>query len=214
MKLVLFDIDGTLVAQPGSELRFFHYLRRRRAVRVQGYLAAIFFTLLCFPRYGHHVMRKNKAWLSGLRKEDVARYAEQFVHDELAQHLIGDSVRRLHRHRQAGDCVVLLSGTPQFIADPLARYLGAEFAVAARCADNGEYFLARPPLRHPLGRSKITAARQIAECCGLPMAQATAYGDSWSDSLLFSEVEQSIAIRPDRRLRQLAQRKGWEIVVS
>ncbi len=214
MKLVLFDIDGTLVTKPGSELRFFHYLRERRVLGAQNYGAAGLFTLLCLPRYGHHVLRKNKAWLSGLKKAEVARHAEQFVCEELARHLISDSVRRLRSHRHAGDCVVLLSGTPQFIADPLARYLGAEFAVAARCADDGNRFLARPPVRHPLGRSKTDAAKQIAERCGLPLSQATAYGDSWSDSLLFEEVMQSIAIRPDRRLRQLAQRKGWEIVTS
>ena len=103
MKLVLFDIDGTLVAKPGSELRFFHYLRERRLLGVQNYLSAGLFTLLCLPRYGHHVLRKNKAWLSGMNKVEIASHAEQFVSEELVQHLIGDSVRRLRSHRQAGD---------------------------------------------------------------------------------------------------------------
>lgn len=218
MKLVLFDIDGTLITQPGTELRFFKYLIRHRALGFRQIFFEILFAIMYFPRYGGHTLRKNKAYLAGLRVEEVARLAEDFVRDELSRHLISAAVSRMRRDLAAGDQVVLLSGTPQFIADPLARMLGAHAAVGALCATrnsvDGKHFVARVPPRHPLGSSKVEAARAIARHYDLPLSQAIAYGDSINDALLFREVGYSVAIMPDRKLRKLALGEGWEIVAG
>lgn len=212
MKLVLFDIDGTLISQPGSEVRFFHYLLKRRVLRMQQLSSGLLFVLANMPRYGRHVLRKNKAYLAGLSVDDVAALARHFVKEELSLYLIPSTLQRLRQSLAAGDCVVLLSGTPQFIADPLAEMLGAHAAIAALCARRGDRFAAKAPLRHPLGPSKVEAARAIALRYKLPLNEATAYGDSVNDALLFREVKNSVAIMPGRKLRKLALGEGWEIL--
>ncbi len=214
MKLVLFDVDGTLVTQPGTELRFFKHLLRVGLLGPRQLGVAACYSVLLFPRYGRNTLRKNKSYLSGLPVSIVAEQAEQFVADTLAQCLISATVKRLREHVEAGDRVALLTGTPQFIADPLARYLGAHFALGALCARRGDQFAGGLPLRHPFNRTKVDAARQIAQQFGLPLSEAVAYGDSVNDAALFRNVRRSIAIMPGQRLRAMARAEGWEVIAG
>lgn len=212
MRLVLFDIDGTLVPRRGSEPRFASYLWRRGDLGPRQIGAYAGYLVRYLPRFGRAVLQKNKAYLSGLRVADVGGRAETFVADELQPALHPPAVARLRAHVEAGDHVVLLSGTPDFIAAPLARLLGARGSYGALCATAGGRFLAAPPVRHPYGPSKIEAAREIAAETGLPLADAVAYGDSINDAPLFRAIGSAVVVMPDRRLRAAAAGEGWELL--
>ena len=41
---------------------------------------------------------------------------------------------------------------------------------------------------------------------------SAAYADSYSDLGLFELVGRPVAVYPDRRLRRLAQARGWEVI--
>lgn len=210
MRLVLFDIDGTLVPGRGSEPRFAAWLWRRRRLCPRQLFAYLGYLLRYLPRFRGGILQKNKAYLAGLPAAGVRAWAEDFVAAELRPALYPPALDRLRAHVEAGDRVVLLSGTPDFIAAPLARLLGAHGAYAAVCAEAGGVFLAKPPVRHPYGPAKVDAARAIAADTGLPLARAVAYGDSINDAPLFRAVGCSVVVMPDRRLRAAARGEGWE----
>lgn len=210
MRLILFDIDGTLVPGRGSEPRFAAWLWRRGRLGPRQWLGYAYYLLRYLPRFGRNILQKNKAYLTGLPVAGVGVWAADFVAADLQPALYPPAVARLRAHVEAGDHVVLLSGTPDFIAAPLARLLGAQGGYGARCAAAGGVFLAAPPVRHPYGRAKIEAARAIAAEAGLPLERAVAYGDSINDAPLFRVVGSSIVVMPDRRLRAAARREGWE----
>jgi len=46
----------------------------------------------------------------------------------------------------------------------------------------------------------------------LPLAAAVAYADSYCDLPLLERVAEPVAVRPDRRLRRIAEQRGWEIL--
>lgn len=210
MRLILLDIDGTLVPRRGSEPRFASYLWRRGRLGPRQLFAYAYYLTRYLPRFGRGILQKNKAYLSGLRVAEVCAWAEDFVANELQPSLYPPAVARLEAHVEAGDHVVLLSGTPDFIAAPLARILGAHGSYGALCATAGGRFLAAPPVRHPYGPSKVEAAREIAAETGLTLGNAVAYGDSINDAYLFRAVGSSVVVMPDRRLRAAAEGEGWE----
>lgn len=214
MRLVLFDIDGTLVPGASSESRFARYLWREGALGPRQLLAFIWFCVRYFPRYGRHVMQKNKAYLSGHSKQHIDRLARDFVENELVPALYTPAVERLRKHQNAGDCVTLLSGTPQFLAEALARALGVRYAHAALCATRGERYSAAPPVRHPYGVTKVDAARALARETGLRLSQAVAFGDSIADAYLFGVVADAVAVQPDKRLSAKADGAGWEVLLD
>ena len=214
MRLVLFDIDGTLVPGASSEARFARYLWDRRALGLRQLLAFAWFCLRYFPRYGRHVMQKNKAYLSGHGKAEIAALARDFVAERLLPSLYAPAVERLRAHEAAGDRVALLSGTPQFIADALAEALEVREAIGARCCTENGVFTAAPPRRHPYGPTKIDAAETLAAHAKLPLDEAVAFGDSINDAYLFRVVGEAIAVEPDRRLSREAAGAGWEIITG
>jgi len=209
----IFDIDGTLLGGPrSSEALFARHLLRIGAIGVRQAAAAGWFALVNGPRYGRHMFRKNKAYLAGLALDEVATIARAFVERELEALIDRDLLRRLDEHRHAGDTILLLTGTPDFLAEPLAQRVGADGWRGARYAVSAGRFVAAPPVSHPLGTEKITAADSLCAEHGVRLAGAAAYADSIDDLVLLVQVARPVAVRPDRRLAGEARARGWEII--
>lgn len=211
-RMVLIDIDGTLFGGMNSEAAFILYLLRRGRLGPWQLLSAAWFYLRWVTRYRRHVAKKNKAYLNGLKVNDVAGWAQQFVTDELLPKLRPALQQRLDAHRHAGDFIALLSGTPAFIAAPLAYALSADDWSATRCAVRGGVFIAAPPTAHPFGREKLRRAAELCTKHQLSLTNATAYADSTHDLPLLCCVRHPVAVCPDGRLKQVALEHGWEII--
>jgi HAD superfamily hydrolase (TIGR01490 family) len=212
MACVLVDVDGTLLGGPSSELRFIGYLAARRRIGWSQLCASAAFALRWFSRYGRHVFKKNKAYLCGLRVEDVATDAAAFVDAVVRPRLRPEILDMIDGHVTRGDHVVLLTGTPEFIADPLARVLGAHSVCATRCARQDGVYTAEPPLLHPFGDAKVILAREICREARSPLAEAVAYADSIHDLPLMLQVGRAVAAWPDAALRAIAEKGNWLIL--
>jgi phosphoserine phosphatase len=163
-------------------------------------------------RDGRGVLPRNKAYLRGLRRKEIEAHADAFVASVATDCLNATVVARLNEHIRAGDAVAMMTGTPDFLAVPLAAELGIEHVIATRCAATGDVFSSAPPERHPYGITKRELARDWCEQMGSTIGAATAYADSWQDRFLLTAVGRPIAVAPDRRLRRLARRLKWEII--
>ena len=213
MNAALFDVDGTLLTGPhSSEALFIRHLLRRGVIGPRQALAAGWFTLANGMRYGRHVFRKNKAYLSGLALDDVAAIARAFVEGDLHTRIDRVMLRRMDEHRRAGEAILLLTGTPDFLAGPLAERVGADGWEAARYALRAGRFVAASPVSHPLGEEKVMAAADLCARHGANLAEATAYADSIHDLSLLARVARPVAVRPDRRLAAEARARDWEII--
>lgn len=211
MRLVLVDLDGTLLDHPSAERRFIRHLARRRLLGPRQWLAAGTFFLRWTGRFGRAVGRKNKAYLSGLEQGRVAREANEFVTGEILPRLHPALLGRLRRHAAAGDTLVLLTGVPDFIAVPIARRIGAQ-CCATLCSTRDGCYTASPPLRHPFGTEKLALARELAQGAGIGVACCVAYADSGDDIPLLTAAGRAVAVNPDRRLARAAVRCAWEVV--
>lgn len=212
MALAVFDIDGTLVTGRSTERRFFQELLSRGLVSWRQVAAFTLFAGRCWPRYGWQVFKKDKAWLAGLEVAAVNAACERWVRQELPRHWFHPCLARLRAHQAEGDRVVLLSGTPDFIAGAIARVLGVEQAIGSRCATARGLFLARPALRHPFGEVKRDLLLALCREHGLDPADVVAYGDSGHDIPLLAIAGRAVAVRPDATLHRYARRAGWEIL--
>ncbi len=213
MNAAIFDVDGTLLTGPhSSEALFFRHLVRTGAIGVRQAVAAGWFLLVHGPRHGRHALRKNKAYLAGLALDDVAARAREFADRQLGPLLDRVVLQRLDEHRRAGDLILLLTGTPDFLAKPLAERIEADGWQGARYALRAGRFAPAPPVRHPLGDEKSAAAAALCARHGAELAAAAAYADSIHDLALLTRVARPVAVRPDRGLAREARARGWEII--
>ncbi|MDZ7271338.1 MAG: HAD-IB family phosphatase [candidate division KSB1 bacterium] len=114
--------------------------------------------------------------------------------------------------QEGGVHLVLLSGAPSFLAQPLATHFGIEECLCAEPAVVDGVLtggLVRP---HPRGRRKVETAVRWLVSHGLSPAQACAVGDHWDDRFLLSFVAQAVVVAPGPRLALLARRHGWPVI--
>jgi phosphoserine phosphatase len=215
MKVVLIDVDGTLLTGPrSSEALFIRHLARRGYLGPRQIAAAGWFMARHGLRYGRHIFRKNKGYLAGLRLEDIAPVAEEFAAAMLEPIMNPLLLRRIVEHRSEGARIALLTGTPYFLASPLARAIGAEGLRAARYALRDGVFQAKPPVEHPLGSDKLSIAADLCAEAGATLSEAVAYADSIHDLALLASAGRAVAVCPDAGLRREAVAREWEIMES
>jgi phosphoserine phosphatase len=213
MSVALIDVDGTLLTgQHSSEALFIRHLLRRGGLGPRQIGAAAWVMARHGLRHGRHAYRKNKAYLAGLKLSDIAAIAKTFTAEELEPILDRALLRRIDEHRASREPIMLLTGTPDFIAAPLARLVRADGWRGARYAVRDGVFQAALPVEHPLGPDKIRAATALCEEAGSGLRDATAYADSFHDLPLLLEVRRPVVVRPDGGLRAEAKARGWEIM--
>ncbi|TVR82743.1 MAG: hypothetical protein EA405_06020 [Rhodospirillales bacterium] len=212
MTLVFVDVDGTLIAPPGSEPAFILHLFRSGTLRARQLLAVGAFMGRYSRQFGAQTFKKNKAYLAGLKVGAVAALAAEFVVRTIRPRLRHWMLDRLAEHRCRGDRLILLTGTPDFIAAAIGRLVGADRIYASRCAETGGRFVAAPPLQHPFGPEKVAAAASICRQLGVPLHRCVAYADAVDDVPLLTRVGHPVAVCPAPGLRRVAMACNWEIL--
>jgi HAD superfamily hydrolase (TIGR01490 family) len=117
----------------------------------------------------------------------------------------------LRRHLLAGDFVVVLSASPQELVEAVAARIGAHRGVGTRAGvADGRY---TGELLGPFcyGDGKVTRLQH--DVGGGVLQDATAYADSGSDLPVLEACREPVAVNPDRRLRSVAERRGWPVLV-
>lgn len=212
MALVFFDLDGTLIKGLSSEKRFFMHLARGRILRTRQLAAFFYFTCRWLIHFRTDVWKKNKAYLTGLKIEKIHPLAQQFATQVLLPNLRPIVKQCLENHLSQGDTVALLTGTPDFIAYPIAKQLGIDHIDATVCHTKNDCFTSTPPGIHPFGAVKVQIAEQVCRSFNTNLADCAAYADSASDVALLTLVSKPVAVCPDRKLRKIAERQGWRII--
>lgn len=208
-----FDVDGTLLAETTTYL-FARILFRRGLIGRSFMLRAIYHGLqhkLGQLDYGSLVNFGLKN-ISGIPVLELERIAYENFAEHVKPRLYEGVLDHIMELRRAGTPVVLVSSSPGIVIQPLSLYLGCTDTITTpvkyergRLVGLGE----GPPC---YGEGKLYWATRWAEDRKISMDEAVAYADNWSDRSLMERVGRAIAVRPHRKLKQLAVEKGWTIV--
>ncbi|MDY3115845.1 MAG: HAD family phosphatase [Sutterella sp.] len=115
--------------------------------------------------------------------------------------------------RRAGAHCVLASGTHRFVTGPIAARFGMDALIAATPEQDAQgEFTGRLVGSHSYGEGKRRLLEAYLASFSGPH-QLRAFTDSINDLPLLEWVEQQggepVAVNPDPRLAQVAQRRGW-----
>jgi HAD superfamily hydrolase (TIGR01490 family) len=207
----LFDVDNTLLPGEASEVRFFRFLWRRGVVgwgelsRSAAWLAGH------MPPFSLHSLRERKVYLAGKNPADVESYAREFCQTEMIGKVSQQGRAKLEAHRQAGHQLVLVTGAPDFLIEPLATFLDVPTVFAAKLEQRDSVYTGAliPPL--PYGRGKRELVLTHARDMSLDLGGSYAYGDSPGDHDLLELVGHPLVVNPIRGMARTAQRRGWPI---
>ena len=210
-----FDVDGTLSSTNVIRTYLDFWLqglpRRVRLVRLARFLPKVpYYALLdtlSRAQFGK-TFYKNYALVEHAR---LALWAESAVEQYWQPRLFPQALERLQYHREAGHRVILVSGGVEPTLKPLARFLEVDALVAAEPEAKDGYMTGRL-LHGPMSAErKAEATRRVGADLNVDLDQSYAYSDSYSDVAFLESIGNPVAVNPDRRLRKLAQARGWAI---
>jgi alcohol-forming fatty acyl-CoA reductase len=148
----------------------------------------------------------------GISRDRLEVLGEEYCERVLLHRLYAQAMELLEGNRAAGLRPILVTGSPDFVVQALARRLGVEVFAANRLAFSRN--VANGRLREPImaGEEKARWCEQLAERTGLSLKDCWAYGDSYYDLPFLTAVGHPVAVNPDRRLEATARGRQWPIV--
>ena len=210
-----FDVDGTIVSTT-----IVHYYVQFRSCLLPAFFRPFWLAWFALKVVYYFFLDKvsrtrfNRVFYRnyrGLNAENVKQLAgeqfETYVHSKL----FPAALDHIREHQDRGDLVVLVTGSLDFIIQPLADYLQADAALTVQLAEADGKFtgeLTTPPLSEA---EKVRAIQTFVEQHNVDLAASYAYGDSRADLPMLECVGHPIAVNPSKGLRQVAIESGWEI---
>ena len=207
----LFDVDNTLLPGEASEIRFFRFLWRRGLVGWSELTQSAAWLVGHMPPFSLHSLRERKVYLAGKRPADIESYAREFCQAEMIGKVSSQGRAKLDGHRQAGHQVILVTGAPDFLIEPLAKFLDVATVFAAKPEQRDSVYTGAliPPLPYGHGKRELILAH--AREMNLDLAGSYAYGDSPGDHDLLELVGHPLVVNPIRGMARTAQRLGWPV---
>ncbi|MBA3818488.1 MAG: HAD family hydrolase [Deltaproteobacteria bacterium] len=155
------------------------------------------------------VFRRLAEELRGDLEAEMIAKAELWYRDHVEPEIALAARVAIEHHRQAGDVIVLATGSTQYAARPVARAMGIDHVLSSELEVEDGAFTGRA--RPCFGTHKVSLAERWAVEHDIDLARSTFYSDSYNDRPMLERVGTAIAVNPDARLRRLARQRGWRV---
>jgi HAD superfamily hydrolase (TIGR01490 family) len=215
MNLTLFDLDGTLLPQDSDHL-FGEFMvalgwadgaafKQRNDSFFADYQAGRL-NMDAYIEFATAPWRQRSA-------AAIDAAFSSFMADWV-QPLLTDAARELvQRHVQAGDRVVVVTATNEFVTRPIAQALGVKELIATELALDASGRVTGAIRGVPSFREgKITRVHAWLQAQGLAWQQvqrSTFYSDSTNDLPLLEHVTHPVVTNPSPALQRIALERGW-----
>ena len=218
MKLALFDLDHTLIPMDSDHAwgqftvalgwRDAKAFGRANDVFYERYKAGTL-DIAEYVRFATAAIREQ-----GLEKSMAAHAS--YMSAVVQKNIKKQALALVQRHQAAGDEVIIVTATNEFVTRPIAQAFGVQHLIAidlvrdATGLPTGE-IAGIPSFRE----GKVARVEQWLAERGKTwgdVAQSTFYSDSINDLPLLEKVSHPVATNPDDRLTAIAQARGWPIL--
>jgi HAD superfamily hydrolase (TIGR01490 family) len=217
MRLALFDLDNTLLAgdsdfewaqflidkgaldrelQEARNLRFYEQYKAG-TLNIQEFLAFQLAPLARHPR------------------AELETWHDEYMARRIRPIMSAPARARVRGHLEAGDLCALVTATNSFVTGPIAREFGIAHLVATIPACEQGVFTGQYRGTPSFREGKILRVEAWLESLGLwwnNFGESWFYSDSHNDLPLLEKVSHPVAVDPDDVLRDMAQKRGWEII--
>lgn len=210
-----FDVDGTIVSTT-----IVHYYVQFRSSLLPTFLRPFWLAWFALKVVYYFFLDKvsrtrfNLVFYRnyrGLNAESVKQLAGEQFETYVRPKLFPAALDCIREHQSRGDLIVLVTGSLDFIIQPLADYLQADAALTVQLEEAHGKFTGELTTLPLSEEEKVRAIQVVVERYNVDLAASYAYGDSRADLPMLQCVGNPIVVNPSKGLRQVAIESGWEI---
>jgi phosphoserine phosphatase len=222
MSAAFFDIDGTLLAKPSLERRFFRELRWCGKIPARNYFAWLAEMFRQAPRDLLTAVHGNKMYLRDVPSDIHWAASGENRGTAWLPEFFPAAMQRVWWHALRGDSIVLVSGTLEPLAaivkfalerELLWRGLESKVSVLATQPEECDgRWTGRICGAAMFGEAKAVAMKEFAKTHKVSLPQCGAYGDSSLDRWMLAAVGHPFAINATPRLRRVARLHSWPML--
>ncbi|MBA4327926.1 MAG: HAD-IB family hydrolase [Polaromonas sp.] len=140
---------------------------------------------------------------------------DRFMREVVQQGVKEQALALVRQHQDAGDQVLIVTATNEFVTRPIAAVFGVTELIAVELERDAAGQLTGAIRGTPSFREgKVVRVQQWLAERGWDWnaVETTFYTDSLNDLTLLEKVTHPVATNPDERLRAIAAGRGWRIL--
>ena len=140
---------------------------------------------------------------------------ERYMREVITPNIRPAALELVRKHQAAGDTVMIVTATNEFVTRPIAQAFGVSELIAVELERDTSGWITGEIKGTPSFREgKVQRVQQWLADRGLGWSDVSMsfYSDSPNDLPLLERAQHPVATNPDKRLRQLAQTRGWPIL--
>ncbi len=163
----------------------------------------------------HDYVRFATAAVRARGLQEAAQAHQRFMDEVIRPRIQPQALALVQAHQRAGDVVMIVTATNEFVTRPIAQAFGVGELIAVELERDAQGWITGEIRRTPSFRDgKVTRVEQWLAARGLAWGdvEMTFYSDSINDLPLLERAQHPVATNPDARLRQWATDRGWRIL--
>ncbi|MGB9824861.1 MAG: HAD family hydrolase [Candidatus Hydrothermia bacterium] len=206
-KACFFDLDGTLIPNPSSEVRFLKILFKKVFPPASGIVMWFLESLFKYKNF-----KNSKAYYQGIRVSTIDALLNEY-RSVLENAIPQDAMNYVFQKKNEGFKTYLITGTPHFIAEKVCQFFPFERIFPTYLEVRKGKYTGRITGIIPFGINKVKLVKQIAEQDNIDLKVSITLGDSHYDLPFLQSTGIFYAVNPSKKLKKYVDRERiliWE----
>lgn len=213
--IAFFDVDGTLLSS--TIVHCYLWIRTSSMSSIQKFFWMIGF----LPKIVYYLIldrlnrsRFNQVFYRNYRDMvplQIESSAKDMFNKYLLQKVFPEAKTQIDEHKERNHQIVLVTGSLDFIVEPIAEYFCADSILAAKLEEHSGRYTGELTTAPVIGKEKARIMTEYAEQEGVSLDICYAYSDSKSDLAMLECVGIPVVVNPNNALRKIALETGWEM---
>lgn len=150
--------------------------------------------------------------IAGKTPDELAPLHQQFMQEIITPMLQKKALTLLEKHKSAGDYLLIITATNDFITTPIAHKLGVDDILASNAEIIAGRYTGQPTGTPCFQEGKVTRLKQWLKDHSFDLQQAYFYSDSFNDVPLLEVVGHPVAVDADEKLLMHAAKNHWDVI--
>lgn len=209
MQVYIFDLDNTLI-NGNCSFKYYSFLNKKKVfsskdlLRALKYLVKYLYFNLSPAELHQYVF---SSFLKGRLFHEIFNHVDLFLDKYLEQMINPNVLFFVEKAMKQNDRVILLSNSPQYLAEPIAKKLHINECLGSTYNFNEEKrFISISNIMDGKAKAKYTA-----NLTG-QVDRKIVFTDSIWDRPLLEIADECYVVNPDNKLSALAKAKGWNFI--